>query len=96
MILKTILYSPIKHDQVLRTALFWVITQRLAVIFLPTFRGRPIGLIFRGQDSLRNPEKRSCHLSRGESLKPHNQVYASITTRFGLKRQSSGQYYKNV
>ena len=41
MILKTILYSPIKQAQVLRTAPFCVITQRLAVTSYRTFGDDP-------------------------------------------------------
>jgi hypothetical protein len=71
--------------------------------FLAPFRRRPIGPICRGEDSLcNNPEQRSYHLPRGESLKPNDQViyqttrfYTRTATRFSLKRQSSAQYYKN-
>ena len=79
MILKTILHSPAKHDLVLRTALFWAITQRIAVISYRSLEDDLSVPSSGGQDSLRNNlEERSCHLPRGERLKPHDQVLCKV------------------
>ena len=56
----------------IRTALFWVITQRVVVIPYRRF-GKPIGPIFKGN----NPEERNSHLLRSGSLKSRR-IYAVI------------------
>ena len=53
----------------MRTALFWIITQRIVVIFTDV-SGQPISPIFRRRESPRK-KVRSSHLLRGGSLKSH-------------------------
>jgi len=62
---------------ILRTALYWVITQRVVVISYRRFGSGPIGCtetsVRNYHYSLRNnTEEHSYHLLRGGSLKSHN------------------------
>jgi hypothetical protein len=73
-------YNANRIGKMLRTAIFWVITQRVVVIYYRRF-----GTTYRYHlrcyhYSLRgNPEERSSHLLRGESLKSRTKNDISVT-----------------
>ena len=58
----------------MRTALFWAITQQ-EVVLITDVSGQPIGPIFRGQESKRKSEERSCDM--GDIFCAINHPYVS-------------------